>query len=314
MNTSIATRCLVSLSLTLAACGGSTANSQGGGDTSSGGASQSYTIRMHRPARVGLRTRQTHVGSSRELRVVRANGAEQPRSEQQTHVEFDAVAEVLAVNSVSKPTRVRYTVERFTSSDGEQSSAVLAAGTTIEVAFAASSEESVISVAGSPASEAIRKALNDAINLTVSDENEDAVFGTRTPRAVGASWPANIEPLRRQMEQGPLEVPADGTQATVTLAGVVNREPGNPLLDVRGNVEINNARLRSMPAGFTSMTITMQMRMRSLFSSTDLEALPSETESSMDTRAHGSGTVQGASIELDIESHSERRATYVVVQ
>jgi hypothetical protein len=184
----------------------------------------------------------------------------------------------------------------------------------IEVGFADTSEQSTITIAGTPASEAVRKALHEAINLTVTDENEDAVFGTRTPRAVGASWPANIEPLRRQMEQGPLEIPADGTQATVTLAGVVNREPGSPLLDVRGTVDITNARLRSMPAGFTNMTLTMQMRMRSLMSSTDLDALPAETESSMDSRAHGSGTVQGAAIELEMESHNERRATYVVVQ
>jgi hypothetical protein len=58
----------------------------------------------------------------------------------------------------------------------------------------------------------------------------------------------------------------------------------------------------------------MQMRLRSLMSSTDLDALPAETESSMDSRAHGSGTVQGAAIELEMESHNERRATYVVVQ
>jgi hypothetical protein len=246
--------------------------------------------------------------------VVRANGTVADRNEQQTRVEFDAVAEVLAVNSVFKPTRVRYTVERFETSNGEQSTSALAAGTVIEVTFAESSEQSTVTVAGAPASEAVRKALHDAINLTVTDENEDAVFGTRTPRSVGASWAANIEPLRRQMEQGALEIPADGTQATVTLAGVVNRDPGGPLLDVRGRVDINNARLRSMPAGFTSMTLTMQMHMRSLLSSTDLDAIPSETESSMDMRGHGTGTVQGSAVELDMESHDERHATYVVLQ
>lgn len=268
---------------------------------------------MHRPALVGMRVRQTHVAEGRELRVVRANGAVAERTEQRTHVEFNAVGEVLAVNSTSKPSRVRYTVERFEATNGERVTATLAAGALVEVTFGEDAEHSTVTVGSEPASEPIKKALNDAINLSVSDENEDSVFGTQTPRAVGASWPANIEPLRRHMADGPLEIPAEGMQATVTLTGVVQRESGGPFLDVRGAVDIPNARLRQMPPGFTSMTLAMQMHMRSLLSTTDLDALPVESESSMDSNARGSGTVNGMAIELEMQSHNERRATYAVV-
>jgi hypothetical protein len=314
MNTSLATHYFVCLALTLAACARSSAQSQGANDPSSGAAAQTYTIRLHRPARVGLRTRETHIANNREIRVVHANGSVASREEQQTRVEFAALAEVLAVNSVFKPTRVRYTVERFETSDGTQSTRVLAAGTVIEVNRSASREQSTVTIAGTSASEAIREALGEAINLSVNDVSEDAVFGTRAPRALGTSWDVNFEALRTEMEQGPLEIPPDRIQGTVTLADVVNRDHNDPLLDVRSRVNINGARLRSVPEVFSSMALTIQMHVRLLISARDLDAPPAQIERTIDMRGHGAGTMQGTPIEIDTETHSERRETYVVVQ
>lgn len=312
MNTTASLLGALVVGLTLGACRGSTENSQGSG-ASSGGASRTYTVTLHRPARVGMRRREAHVGESSERRQSTVNGAEPTVDERRTRVEFNAVSEVLAVNSVSKPTRLRYTVERFEATAGQEQTATIQAGTVIEVALAEESSATAITVAGVAVLEPVRKALDAVISLTVSQETDDSVFGTTQPRAVGATWAASVEPLRQRMGEGPLEIPSDGMSASVTLFGVVEREPGQPLLDVRGEANIARARLRQVPEGFTSMTLDMQMRMRSLLPVNSPDAPPVLSESSMDSTARGEGSVQGATITLDLRSHSARHSTFVAL-
>ncbi len=298
--------------LCLGACRDSSANSQSN-TGSSGGAQATYTVRLHRPARVGQRVRAQHVGDTQESRDVRIAGQEPQSEAHTTHVEFDAVVQVLAVNRAAKATRLRYTVERFEATRDQRPTASFAAGTEIDVMLGAEAAQTTITVREVAVEEEIRKALDEVINLTVSEETDDAVFGTAVPRAVGATWSANVEPLRQKMSQGSLDIPADGITATVTLFGLVQREPGAPMLDVRGQATVARARLRQVPAGFTSMTLDLQMRMRSLISATDLDAPPAITEGSTDSNAHGEGTVNGAPVVIDVRAHSERRATFTVL-
>ncbi len=260
-----------------------------------------------------MRRREVHVGHSNERRQSRINGVDSPAEESSTRVALEAVSEVLALNEVSKPTRLRYTVERFEATAGQEQTASLEPGTVVEVSLAEESSATTITVAGVAVSEPVRKALEAVINLTVSQQTDDSVFGTARPRAVGAMWAANIEPLRQQMGEGALEIPADGMTASVTLFGVVEREPGQPLLDVRGEATVARARLRQVPEGFTSMTLDLQMRMRSLLPVQSPDAPPVLSESSMDSTARGDGVVRGATIALDMRSHSERHSTFVTL-
>jgi hypothetical protein len=313
MNTTASLLGALVVGLALGACRGSTENSQGNGASSGGASQRTYTVKLHRPARVGMRRREAHVGESNERRQSTVNGAETTVDERRTRVEFNALSEVLAVNSVFKPTRLRYTVERFEATAGQEQTASLEAGTVVEVSLAEESAATTITVAGVAVSEPVRKAFDAVISLTVSLETDDSVFGTAQPRAIGATWAASVEPLRQRMGEGPLEIPSDGMSASVTLFGVVEREAGQPLLDVRGEATIARARLRQVPEGFTSMTLDMQMRMRSLLPVHSPDAPPVLSESSMDSTARGEGSVQGATIALDMRSHSERHSTFVTL-
>jgi hypothetical protein len=62
------------------------------------------------------------------------------------------------------------------------------------------------------------------------------------------------------------------------------------------------------------MALTIQMHVRLLLSARDLDAPPAQIERTIDIRGHGAGTIQEMPVEIDTETHSERRATYVVVQ
>jgi len=301
----------VAVSLALA-CGGGGANNDPAQSTgaSAGGEAQTYTVRLHRPSRVGQRLRVRTEATSSESRVTRMGGTQGDRTMTRRRTTIDCVAEILAVNRAGKATRLALTVASLQSESDQQTVASLGSDSRLELSLGAREDQTTITLGGQPVSREVRAAIKDVHSLSVDELTDDETFGTPQPRAVGASWPARVETLRTALEGTGMNIAADGIRATVTLADVNQREPGAPMMELRGEVTIERMSLAQLPPGFTSSTMNMRMRMEKVVSATNLEAPPVSEMSAMTSHAELSGTVNGQPVTIEMEMENERRTTF----
>lgn len=298
--------------LSLVACrdNGAGSSRQHTANVTSGGQSASYTIRLHRPARVGQRLRVRVDATNTEGRSTRSGSSEIERQQSRRRTSLDCVQEVLAVNRVGKPTRIALTIAQLQSDSDDGSLASVPAGARLEVSLSAREAESTITIGGEPVAPPVRLAIKDVLSLTSDEVTDDEAFGTSLPRAVGATWPARVGALRSSLEETGMSVPEGAVRATVTLAGISQREPGAPLLLLTGDVSIEGMTLTQLPAGFSSSSMTTRMRMEKTVSASALDAPPVSEASVMESHAELRGEIDGRPVTITMSMRSEKRAAF----
>lgn len=165
-------------------CGGAPA----AGSSRNGATTGTYEIRLARRVEVGLSW--SELATSREsqhVRIVDGSGAVLSETEETTSVELAGTYVVLAVDEDGGPTRLRFVPARLTIDAGQgpvpQSlpSALLVQ----------SGSDELVGEHGEPIDPAIADAVHHVVTDSLPGPNADETIGSRTPRAVGASWPVD---------------------------------------------------------------------------------------------------------------------------
>ncbi|MBL8679124.1 MAG: hypothetical protein JNK05_08150 [Myxococcales bacterium] len=300
--------------LAIAACTPSATTAGSPQSTSSGDRAATYTVRLHRPMRVGQRLRVRAEATNDESRSTKVGAAEPERQASRRRTTIECVEEVLAVNRVGKPSRVALAITLLRAESDQGPLASLPAGTRVELALAPREADTTATIDGAPVSDAVRAALKDVRAFSADETTDDEVFGTSIPRAVGASWEARVGSLRSSLEETGMLVPEGGIRAMVTLSGLSQREPGAPLMTLSGDVTIARMTLSQLPEGFTSSAMNMRMRLEKTVSATNLEAPPLFESSAMESRAELRGTINGQPVTIEMNSDTSRRTTFSPAQ
>lgn len=195
-----------------------------------------YPIRLERAEHAGQRWRVNAV--ARDSRVREPVGIEGERMEETVVVELTAVTEVLEVDGEGRQLRDQHTIERLEATvEGETPGAILPPGSVVTVIRG---DDPVVLVDGAEPAEAILEALDLALDFGV-DTNDDEVFGTSEPRAIGERWPVDVERAQRMFP-----VRSEAMRGTVHIDERVDVD-GQSCLFLRGHLAIDDLALPGLP-------------------------------------------------------------------
>ncbi len=236
-----------------------------------------FRVVLFRKARVGERVRLTRTVSDLTSQRVIQNGKVVKNQTLRQHVEFEAVTEVLAVTVKGRPSRTRYTIKRFAARMGRGMKPIFKPGTVLTVQRGGKAERSITSSAG-PLSKEQLAAAKLVISLRKSRANDQEIFGTSEPRAIGESWPINSKRGKQSMEE-------EGIAKLRSLNGkttlVAERQvEGVPCLEVLGRMEADIEHLPGLPKDTKVVRGKLRARLTGLFP-TDPKLLPPKKTSSM---------------------------------
>jgi hypothetical protein len=189
--------------LSIAACGAS-ASSVTGSETVRG---ERFPIVLHRSAVVGQRGHVTSETSHREQTTTTFQGQVVDTADATSSFALDAIAEVLRVDAAGDPEEVRYDVRSFVRRQGAVDVELIHAGQVLVVTRAETREGARVQLDAAPVSEELVHALEEVIPVTRGGPDDDALFGSATPRAAGEHWPADVVALVRGLtERSPLRL------------------------------------------------------------------------------------------------------------
>lgn len=263
MNRSIRTLLLACvLSSGAAACGGSSVTSSTSGGETVG---DRMPIRLERRWTAGMRYHldDSTVRTQRQTVTVGSETVEDNVARVTTRL--SAIVSVLEVNAAGSRTHLRYEVESLEADDGSGPRPLLSRGTTVEVWPSEGDGEPRILVDGTPITDELRDAVSTVLTQRVSDDDDDAAFGTTSPRSVGESWSTHAEVFAAQLASNtPFSADASSIRGESTLRArqVVDGHDG---LVVAVDVTAEDARLEGLPSSMNVRESQLRIELEGFF-------------------------------------------------
>lgn len=195
---------------------------------------QDYEIRLHRPSRVGEKTKVLATGKESEEVSVTSAGRTLRQEKKEFSVELEGVSTTLEVSPKGKPTRLSFQIGKFVKTEAGLQKELLPRDTVVTASRRGA--KMVFEVSGTPVSPEIEKALGVVISIGGTDSTDDDMFGTRERRRIGESWGVNKSALAASMNTDPRMTMRD-IDGQVTLKDVIKGKPGPVLVltvDVKG--------------------------------------------------------------------------------
>ena len=240
---------LVPILLVLGALAGACGGSAPRGSGTSGGESATYPIHLQRAHHVGERYLLVDEVTQREERTVTAGGQVLESVDRTTTVRLAAAVEILEVDEHGKAARLRYQVQSCERSGGGSNETLLRQGQVVEVATAANREDARVTIGGAPATDEQLDALDAVLTLTRSGKDEDALFGSTTPRAVGDSWQPDLAAIAEDLgTASPFRLDPSHMSGSVRLVERRNEGPVAGLV-VETSLEATDATMDGLPPG-----------------------------------------------------------------
>lgn len=227
------------------ACGGSASH----GSTMPGSESGSYPIRLQRAHQAGDRYLLVDEVTQREERTVTVGGQAVESVDRTETVRLAAAVEILEVDENGKAVRLRYQVQSCERSGGGANETLLQQGQVIEVETAARRDDARVTIDGTPATDEQLEAIDSVLTLTRTAKNEDALFGSTTPRTVGDSWQPDFVAIAQDLATAsPFRLDPSHMSGSVRL---VERRSEGPVagLVVQASVEATDANMNGLPPG-----------------------------------------------------------------
>jgi len=150
-----------------------------------------WPITLHRPVQVGHTTRIRAEGSERRSITGVVAGVSQKFDEHEIAVNFDAEAQVLAVDAVGRPISMQYTVHTCTMTMNGKAYIIAEPETVITATRAGDATR--FEIDGEPLDDNAAAALDIVAALDTGGPTADEVFGTDHRQHVGDEWPVNSE-------------------------------------------------------------------------------------------------------------------------
>jgi hypothetical protein len=196
-----------------------------------------YAIKIDRPAKVGD-AYVTHivVESSRITTYTLASGPR--RDEEILAGDLTARVDVREVDPTGSEKTLTLTVQKFTI--GADHKQAVASGQIIEVARSATGV--TVNLQGGASLDADARQILGLIydRLNVSNVSDDDVFGSKTPRQVGDSWPVNAVLAAKQASGADITLQAADVTGQSTLKALATVD-GIPALRLATTMTIHNA-------------------------------------------------------------------------
>jgi hypothetical protein len=244
------------------------------------GADQTYPIKMDRPFKVGD-AYEVHVvidTSNHDTRLT-AGATTAEKRDLEFQGELSGRVDIVGVDKKGNDTVFSVTVTKFTM--GADKKELVASGKIIDVAR--SSREVNFSLrGGGTLSDEAKFALSQVYQeLNSSDVSDDEVFGSKTPRKVGESWPLNSEAAAKQAAGAGID--ADPKQLTgETKLEAVETVRGVQAVRLDTKVNMAKARPSNPPPTIKIQDSDLKMEVITVFS-TEGTLPPLEVEKTMDT-------------------------------
>jgi hypothetical protein len=258
---------------------------------------EGHEVRLDRPFEVGARHRvQVSARVERSYDVGLALVPGQPGAnfeiDRVFSVDLEAVREVVAVDTLGRPTEELYTLARCTRAGKNGSPKVLLPPGSVLTASLALDGTTRLELRGARLPRKARKALEAVIELA-GGASRDALFATTVPHRLGESWSVQPDILAEELErQGATVSPSDIAGRATLVA--LRRVDGIEVLEVRGQVEGRNITVPGQTPG-QSPPATVRMSFSGLYP-TDPNRPPSRER--IETEIHGA--VEGGDAESGV--------------
>ena len=164
--------------------------------------------------------------------------------------------------SAGKRQPTEYVVEALTRTSGSQKEALLPAGTTIRATHSAGAWH--YTVDGQPLPEDIHAILSSLMGGKTSDDEkgtDDAIFGSKEPRAVGERWSVNVAELPVEEE---FELDPEGASGSTRVAALRNVD-GTECLEIEAELSFPKVRFKALSADAKVHSSAMSARFLGLY-------------------------------------------------
>jgi hypothetical protein len=198
-----------------------------------------YPIQLERDLKPGVAYRVRIEEDTTEHATFTLGGKVVKQDEKTSVLRFVGTRKVLG--SGKRPPS-EYVVEELTINLGGKAEPILPEGTRIVATPVA--DQWQYRVDDKPVSEEVDKHLGTLFGRNVSSTSDDDLFGSKVPRAVGESWPAELSKLSADEEI--VFEPQDGSGAVRLVA--VRTVDGVECLEVEGSLKIKKLSTPGMPA------------------------------------------------------------------
>ena len=189
---------------------------------------EDYEILLTRPAPVGQKVQIS--GTARDSEKTVLSGAVSRTTENIQDVRLKAVQEVLEVDSMKRPCKVRLVIDTLVLKSNDKEAELLAKGT--KVLATAGKEGTVFEVDGKPVGKEVDQGLSLLLSVDGNSKRptDDEMFGSKTRRRVGEHWPVNGPNLAASLRVKGMDIRNEDVAGTITLKEVVKDGRGVSLL------------------------------------------------------------------------------------
>lgn len=220
-----------------------------------------YAVRFQRRAVVGQRARVVVEGEKRQTMRVEVSGRPPVNRDERLRVQLRAVERITAVNAAGRQVGSELTIERFVSDDAGGEHVLLRPGQVLTVVRGERGAEPRVTVGGRPVERPVRDALAVVMSLSISETNDDDVFGTAQRQPVGASWPINSAVAQADLEREAHVTSRLTGQTRINALTTVQRQP---CLDVTIEMSGTVTAMQNLPPRASVRSGTMRMTMRGM--------------------------------------------------
>ncbi len=263
---------------------------------------EAHAIRLEREAVVGRKHKLMLRETMKNVETKTTDGVANRRATT-TNATLVAIHTTKEVDDRGRETVAEYAVERLTVGESRGPRRLLEGGVVIQIRRAEDKKDGSVT-SDTTLDEETTTLLGSLLRLRVSRKQDDKMFGTTVPQAVGGTWSVDGETVRDSAKEAgvPFVMRAfDGTLSVLKEETV----GGHPCLAVGGTIKTKIDDLPTLPPEFTQRSGELELKVWGMFP-TDL-SLP-RLASRQETRFkfEASGTVEGKKVVVEIENEQIR--------
>jgi hypothetical protein len=207
-----------------------------------------YRILLDRPTKVGAKyKRSVKVTDSRQELLVEGK---KTLKELDHRVQITLVAdeEVLAVDAQGRWQKVRLKAETFIAAGKKGDEAIVPPGTVLTIERAVGDGDATVTSSSGELSKDAKKALSLAVPSSAKNVSDDDIFGSKTPRAPGASWNVARDVAARDLASRGIQTSPDLVQGDTRIVGT-REDRGVPCLEMAARMSIQINGFAGLPEG-----------------------------------------------------------------
>lgn len=259
-----------------------------------------YTINLSRDYKVGQKLEISITNQESSKMELKKNGTAQDPRNQAIEAKFDGIQEVLEVKD-GKLAKAKITVKKLVATMGGKEETILKTGVVIDASYG--SENVTFKVDGEEPTQKERAILSKFFQPNKKGTDDDELFGSKTPQAVGDKWEINSAAAAAGFSKNGMELDEKEISGWMKLVKIVE-EDGVKCMDIRGEIELKTF-APALPPGMTIAKSGGNITMRGLFP-VDGTSHPLDKAMTMTFSVNSKGDQNGTAIEVLMSGEMKR--------